>query len=126
MVEYPADWRHFVPTLVVTTRVVQPTAGQTIADLGQLAGGIYHILVMASYGATPDAIDNMSLHLADRKVCDLPVIPLANSLPIPVDLPALIVMSGQGLSVQANAAGAVGSVYRATIIATPVKSQNIT
>lgn len=122
MVRNPAQWQAYTPTMSVTARVTAPNAGQVIADLGSLPGGIYQVTAMASYGGTADVIDNMSLHLGDRKVCDLPVIPVANSAPVPITLPALVVLSSQDVSIQANAAGGVGTVFRGTLIATPVQS----
>ena len=122
MVNNPANWQKLTPTLAVTSRQTQPAAGTVIADLGQLPGGVYQVQAAGSYGGTADVIDNMSLHLGDRKLCDLPVIPVANSSPVQVTLPAVIIVTGQDLSIQNNAAGGVGTVFRGTIIATPVQS----
>lgn len=122
MVNNPDRWQSYTPTAAVTTRQVAPVAGQTIADLGELPAGIWQVTAMGSYGGTADAIDNMALMLADVKVCDLPVVPVANSSPIPVTLPAVRILANQDLRIIANATGGVGSVFRGTLIATPVQS----
>lgn len=122
MVNNPNNWQRYTPTAVITSRQTAPAAGATIAELGELPAGIWNVTAMGSYGGTADVIDNMALMLGDRKVCDLPVIPVANSAPIPVPLPALVILPSQNLHIVANAAGAVGSVYRGTLIATPVQS----
>lgn len=122
MVNNPANWQSFTPTAAQTSRQVAPVAGQVIVDLGSLPAGLYQVTAMASYGGVADVIDNMSLHVADSKVCDLPVIPLANASPIVITLPAVRILVNQDLSVQANAGGGAGSVFKATLIATPVQS----
>jgi hypothetical protein len=122
MVNNPANWQRFTGSFARNASVVQPGAGGVVADLGALPAGVYSVQAFGTYGGTADAIDNMSLFLGDRLVTNLPVVPVANSGAIIVPLPAVVVLEGQHLQIRAVLAGGVGSVYRGTIIATPVQS----
>lgn len=124
MVNNPADWNRFTETVPMVQSAVAPPASTVIADSGALAEGIYHVSVSGSYGGTADVIDNMALFRGDKKVCNLPVIPLANSTPVQLDLWGLRVLKGTHLTVQNLTAGGAGSVFRAILIATPVQTQD--
>lgn len=124
MLGNPPNWELLTGSFTGRGLATQPGAAAVIADSGALPAGLYNVQVSGSYGGTPDVIDNMELFQADKPVIVLPVLPVANSEPSPLVIPALKVYQGQHLTVQAVAAGAVGSVYRAIIIATPVQSQD--
>lgn len=115
--------RDYVQTQVNNGIVVAPAAGQLIIDVGGLPPGLYDVQVAGSYGGTADAIDNMALFRADKLVTPLPVTPVANAAPIFLNLYGFVVYQGEHLTVRAIAAGGAGSVFRGTIIATPVRTQ---
>lgn len=123
MASNPDRWRYVFESVYQYGLVTAPAAGATIVDSGALVAGIYDITINASYGGTADVIDNMALFLGDKKVGVLPIVPVANSAPIPVELFGKRVLQGQHLIVQAIAAGGVGTVYRAVITATLVSTQ---
>lgn len=115
-----------VRSVARNTIVVAPAAGQVIADSGQLPGGVYSLLAAGSYGGTADVIDNMELWANGERICLLPVIPVANSGPIFVSLPGAIIYNNTRVQIKAIAAGGVGSVFRGTIVVTPVSTLDLT
>lgn len=106
--------------------VVAPAAGATIADSGQLPAGIYSVQVAGTYGGTADTLDNMEVWVNNDRLTSLPVIPVANSSPIWLPLPGVVIYEGGRVQVKAVAAGGAGSVFRGTIVATPVRTLNLT
>lgn len=115
----------YTGTFARNATAVAPTAGQVVADSGQLPQGIYSLLVAGSYGGTADVIDNMEVWINNDRLCSLPVAPVANSAPVFLPLPGAVVYEGGRIQIKAIAAGGVGSVFRGTIIATPVKTINL-
>lgn len=113
-------------TFAANRLAVAPVAGQVIADSGQLPAGVYSVQVAGTYGGTADAIDNMEVWINNDRLTSLPVAPVANATPMWLPLPGVVVFQGGRVQVKAIAAGGVGSVFRGTIIATPVRTLNIT
>lgn len=109
-----------VPDAVgVTGNAVTPIAGQVIADTGPLSPGIYVVSAACGYGPTADVIDNFALFVGTRRIMTLPAPGSINTLEQAVVLQALRVLNGDHITVVAIAAGAAGSVYRATIVVCP-------
>lgn len=123
MQRLPRGLRDYVRTVGVNSIVVAPVAGSVVADSGALSAGLYDVLVAGSYGGTADTIDNMAVFVGATQVMSLPVAPVANSVPLFVTLPGIVVSQGEHVTVRAIAAGAAGTVYRGTIIATSVDTQ---
>ena len=94
-------------------------------DSGQLPAGVYSVIVAGSYGGTADAIDNMEVWVNGTRLTPIPVIPVANSVPIWLTLPGVVILEGGRIQVRATAAGGAGSVFRGTITATPVRTLNL-
>ena len=126
MVNQPPAWNRMTPTVPEYGLVVQPAAGGTIVDSGALPAGLYRVEVLTSYGGVADVIDNMALFRADAKITTLTVVPVGNGAVSSLVLTALAVYEGQHLTVRAIAGGALNSVYRAVITATPIQTQDIT
>lgn len=103
-----------------TGSTVAPPAGTDIVRTDTLPAGRYYVTVAAGYGGTADVLDNMRLMVGNRVVMTLPVLPIANLVPQEVTLPALRVLSGDFIHVQNIAAGGVGTVFRATVVATQI------
>lgn len=125
MIRQPANWQQVTDAFTANNNIVAPAAGAVIVDSGALPGGVYRIDVTGTYGGTPDVIDNMKLVVNGRTRMTLPVIPVANATAIWVSIPGVVVYEGQHVQVQAVAAGAVGSVYRGTIICTPIQTTHL-
>lgn len=119
----PQQQRDYVRTAAVNSIVTVPAAGAIIADSGALPAGVYDVQAAGSYGGTADVIDNMSVSYGGAFLSMLPVIPVANSAPIFVTFPGLVVNQGEHITIKAVLAGGAGSVYRGTIVATPVRTQ---
>lgn len=107
------------PSVQVTSGATQPGAGATVATVNAPKSGLYEICVVVGYGATADVVDNMDLAVNGVQVCVLPVVATANG-PRTSTKVRVRANSGQAIAVRAVAAGAVGSVYRAHIVATRV------
>lgn len=103
----------------ITNGAVAPGAGATIATVNAGKAGIYEITAIAGYGGTADIVDNMDLAVGGTLVAVLPVHATANGIRIPVTVRKRCT-AGQAIAVRAVAAGAVSTVYRATIVATRV------
>ena len=104
---------------------IAPVAGTVIVGSGQLPGGIYSLQVAGSYGGTADAIDNMELWINSDRMCSLPVTPVINGAPIWLSLPGVVIFEGASVQIKAVANGVAGSVFRGTIVATPVRTANL-
>lgn len=115
----------YTGTFMRNATAVAPGAGQVIADSGQLPAGLYLVSVAGSYGGVADVIDNMEIWVNGDRMSSLPVAPVVNGVPIFVSLAAVAVYEGGRIQVKAIAAGGAGSVFRGTIIATPVKTLNL-
>lgn len=107
-----------------TNSVVAPPVGTDIVTTGQLSPGRYYVTVAAGYGGTADVLDNMRLMVGSRVIMTLPVLPIANLVPQEVTLPALRVLSGDAVHVQNITAGGAGTVFRATVVATPIDNMD--
>lgn len=103
----------------ITNGAVAPGAGATIATVNVVKAGIYEITAIAGYGSTADVVDNMDLAVNGVQLLVLPVHAAANADRIPVTIRDRV-GAGQAIAVRAVAAGAVSTVYRATIVATRV------
>lgn len=116
----------YTGTVARNAIVVAPLAGAVIADSGQLPAGIYSVQVAGSYGATADAIDNMEVWINNDRLTSLPVAPVVNGSPVFLPLQGVVLYEGGRVQVRAIAAGGVASVFRGTIIATPVRTLDLT
>ena len=104
---------------------VAPAAGAVVADSGQLPAGVYSLSVAGSYGGTADVIDNMEVWINGDRLSSLPVAPVVNGAPMFLSLPGVVIYEGGKVQIKAIAAGGAGSVFRGTIIATPVRTLNL-
>lgn len=99
-----------------------PGAGVVIATINAPSTGMYDIKASCGYGATPEtAVDNMELAINGVSVLTLPSSASANGPRTLTQLRRKLV-GGQAVAVRAIAAGAVGSIYRATIVLTKVSA----
>lgn len=126
MTPYASRLRDYVRTIGANSSVVAPAAGTVIVDSGAIPAGIYSVQVAGSYGGTPDVLDNMALWQGSVQVMSLPVIPLANQSPVFIPLPGMAISNGEHLTIRNIFAGGAGSVFRGTIIATPVSTLDVT
>lgn len=120
MVNLPSNWQTLTPTRPVTGSQTAPTANTVIADTGALPAGLYLVRVMGVYGATPDVLNNMHVLVNDAHYTFLPVQVAANGTGIWLYLDAVAVYEGRRIQVVNITSGAVGSIFIATIIATPL------
>lgn len=104
-------------TITVVGSVTTPGAGVTIASLAVTNGGVYSVQVLAGYGATAGALNDMNFQNNASIVGALYVIPLANAGPTMTWFARVVGGSGP-LTVNAVAGGA--GVYVASITATRV------
>lgn len=102
-------------TAQITNGAVAPLAAGVVATVNAPKAGLYEVWVVAGYGGTADVVDNMDLAVGGTLVVVLPVVAAANADRIPVTV-LVRCTNGQAVAVRAIAAGAVGSVYRATIV----------
>lgn len=121
----PARLRDYVRTFGANASVVAPAAGTVIADTGAMPAGVYNVQAAGSYGATADVLDNMALFQGAQKIMSLPVIPVANTSWGFVPLPGMVISNGEHLTIQNITAGGAGSVFRGTIVATPVNTLDV-
>lgn len=113
-------------TFARNSLVVAPIAGQIVADSGQLPAGVYSVQVAGSYGGTADVIDNMEVWVNNDRLTAIPVSPVANGAPIWMSLPGVVIFEGGKVQIRAVAGGGAGSVFRGTIVCTPVRTLNLT
>lgn len=93
-----------------------PGAGAVIATVNAPKTGIYEITAIAGYGGTADVVDNMELAIGGTAVLQLPVYPVVNGERIPITIRRRV-NAGQAIAVRAIAAGGVGSIFLAHVIA---------
>lgn len=118
----PDDFASYPPSQSKYNLVTAPAAGAVIVSSGQLPRGLYAVRASGSYGGVADVIDNMVLMVSGKPLTVLPVIPVANSAPVFVDVPVVMVQEGEHVDVVVVAAGAINTVYRGIVIVTPIIS----
>lgn len=99
---------------------VAPAANAAIVTIaaGSLPAGEYEVRARGMYGGVADVVNNMNLRKGGAAIMTLSVSALANSEPDMTVLPRITLDGATALTVNAIAAGAVNTVYRAEIIAT--------
>lgn len=122
MVGAPANQWGYTPTQYKYGLATAPLAGQVIASLQVAQDGLWLVKLLPSYGPTADVIDNMAVVVNNVPLGPLTVLPVANSDPVETVLDVVLMQRGGAISIVAIAAGAVGSIYRAVIRATPIAS----
>lgn len=106
------------PTIVATGSVTAPAAAGIIAATAAIgAGSTWRVRVYISFGATPDAVRNWQVSMGGSTYV-LVAAGGANGVPTEYTFDYVSFGATTTIAVQAIAAGAAGSVYNATIIAT--------
>ena len=98
--------------------VTAPGAGAAVVTSPSLGTGDYEVQVLAGYGGTADAFNNMRFQVGAAAVGPLYEVAAANG--VPVRQVFQLYVSNTTVSVNAIAAGAAGAVYQAVIIWTQV------
>ncbi len=124
-VAQPVDIAQPVPkyvsdSLVAYGTATGPGAGVAIATLAAPGAGEYEIQVTPGYGATAGPMDNMQLQIGATVVGKLIVQAAVNGAPVVHRFPRLAVPAATAITVNQVGADAAG-VYRAQIVATPVR-----
>lgn len=104
-----------LPSLVHRATATMPAALTTLANVTVATAGLYEITNLCRYGPTGDVSDNMGLYVNDVLVTTLPVIGMANSVPVPFVFTRRFA-AGDTIKVKNIAAGAVASVYISSLI----------
>ena len=103
-------------TLLVRGTITAPGAGVAVATLNVPPVGVYDVTIIPRYGATGDVADNMQVSVNNGVILTLPILPAANSAPIPVNF-RYTANGIHSIVVSAVATGAGGAVYIAHIFA---------
>lgn len=115
-----SQYRDATPTVQNYGTATAPTAGAVIATVTIPAGGTWEITAMASYGATADTANNVTLQRNGTAVLTRLLVPgVVNSTPVPVPV-ILTCATGDTVTINAVATGAAGSIYNAVLIARQV------
>jgi hypothetical protein len=108
-------------SLINTGTATAPAAGAAIATIAAPGAGTYYIQVFVAFGGTADVFNNMQLQHGAVVVGTLYTQgATANGFPTRHVFNRITIAAAEAITVNAIAAGAVGSVYQATIIATRI------
>lgn len=116
-----SDLPHYAASEGDAGTVTAPGAGAAIVTIAaaSLPRGTYRVLVSVGYGGTADVINNMELRKGTTVISDLYVIATVNGSPVQQEF--IVELDGaQALSVNAIAAGALGTVFNAMLVATRI------
>lgn len=104
----------------VAGSAVAPAANAAIVTLGSgsLPAGEYEVRARGMYGGTADVINNMNLRKGATPIMTLSVSTAINGEPDMTVVPRITLDGSTALTINAVAAGAASTVYRAEIIAT--------
>ena len=103
---------------------VAPGAGAAVCTLaaGSLPAGLYHVLAYGAYGATAGGDSDMAVKAGATTLVTLPIDAVINGAFAPAVEFVRSLDGATALTVNSVAGGGAGSVYKAVIVATPIRS----